>query len=175
MAVAVQACPIVDPDHERGSNERCILLVKSKKRQNPNMPPAYRQRPWGLPGGKNHEGETLERTLSRELYEELGLQGENFYYLRRSTTGKHKPVVFEKVTFNTHRHGKIDLKGLEIIIRDPAALRLDKRENTELMWVSWADLHNPNHEIGFDSITQFASIVIRRLNAEGKFGPPPDL
>lgn len=36
---------------------------------------------WGIPGGATELGETLNETAARELYEETGLQAENFELL----------------------------------------------------------------------------------------------
>ena len=67
-----------------------ILLTK---RFDPNIAKAHML--WDFPGGKNEFGETLKKTLKREIFEETGLEVkvQNMIPLSLTKTWKHKDYL----------------------------------------------------------------------------------
>jgi mutator protein MutT len=78
------------------NHEGKVLITK---RSDPNITKAHMQ--WDFPGGKNEFGETLEKTLKREILEETGLEVKAQYMFPLSVTKKweHKDYIQHTLVF----------------------------------------------------------------------------
>ncbi len=78
------------------NNKGKILITK---RFDPNITKAHML--WDFPGGKNEFGETLEKTLKREILEETGLKVkvQNMFPLSVTKTWKHKDYLQHTIVF----------------------------------------------------------------------------
>lgn len=85
------------------SEDQCVLLVKH----------TY-QPGWYLPGGGVKRGESLTEAITRELYEEAGIQLlETPQLFATYVAGKHGALDYPSV-FIVHRYQQIPMKSLEI-------------------------------------------------------------
>ncbi len=86
---------------------------------------------WEIPGGRLHEGESLEEGLKREIQEELGVD---------ANIGA---LVYSE-QFHQTRDGSLHLLlTYEVTLTDPTAeFRFDPHEVAEVKWISKDDLKN---------------------------------
>lgn len=84
---------------------------------------------WEIPGGRLHEGETLEAGLKREIQEELGVD---------CNIG---PMVYSE-QFHQTRDGSLHLLlAYEVTLSDPTAeFHVDTHEVAEVRWISKDEL-----------------------------------
>lgn len=85
---------------------------------------------WEIPGGRLHEGETLEEGLKREIQEELGVDA------------KIGAMVYSE-QFHQTRDGSLHLLlTYEVTLADPTTqFRFDPNEVAEVKWISKEALH----------------------------------
>jgi len=109
-------------------NDKNEFLIS--QRFEPELPEVHLK--WDLPGGKNELGETLEKTLEREVLEETGLEIEILKFL---------PKTISKV-WDYPDHKQYTLVLCFHCRPTKGRLHLDDHKINDLKWIGKKDLKN---------------------------------
>lgn len=102
---------------------------------------SFEEKYFAIPGGGVEQGETLEKAVYREIYEELGIKHEDLLFVGQSE----KPLRFKFKEIKLNRDG-VEYEGSERYFfgfeftGDESCIKIQEGEIRSYKWVSYENL-----------------------------------
>ncbi|HSH55960.1 MAG TPA: NUDIX hydrolase [Candidatus Limnocylindrales bacterium] len=108
------------------AGEVLLLLADTAHHRSPTEP--Y----WDIPGGRMQEGQDIQQTLAREIYEEIGLRDFTVVRLLAPVLSKHR------IPYEESRTAGLMLLVYEVMLDDSAKITISS-EHLRYEWVARAE------------------------------------